>query len=291
MNSLPTVSVVVPAFNGEASIAACVRSLLAMEYPAGLFEIVVVDNASTDGTARILSSFAEQVKLLHEKKRGPAAARNQGVRHASGEVIAFTDSDCTVEKSWLRHLVAAITTSEVGIAGGRILSRRPHNRIEAFGEQIHDHEKAINLYKPPYVITMNWASPRAVLLQAGLFDETYLRCEDVDLSQRIFLLGYKLVYQSEAVVYHENENTLGGLFREGYQHGVWAVKCLKDSRDLTHGNGHRRLNLQSYKGIATNLAAAVKSERRVQALCQATFDVGKKCGKVAGSARFGYIDL
>jgi len=276
--------------NGESSIAACVRSLLAVDYPVELFEVVVVNNGSTDGTARILSSFAKQVKVLNEKKRGPAAARNTGIRAASNEIIAFTDCDCTAEASWLRNLTAALDSPKVGIIGGRIQAAKPCNRIEAFGDEIHDHEKAITVFKPPYAITMNWASPRKILLDAGLFDEDYLRCEDVDLSQKILRLGYKLVYQPDALIFHRNERTLFGLFREGYQHGVWAVKCLRDSRELTKKHGHRRLNIESYKAIATNLAAVV-GRRRMRAICQATFDLGKKCGKIVGSAKFGYFDL
>ena len=98
----------------------------------------------------------------------------------------------------------------VGIVGGRILSRQPANRIELFGEKIHDHQKAIEVYQPPYAISMNWASPRSVLLEESLFDETFLRCEDVDLSQRIEQAGYDLVYQHSAIVFHRNEHTLAG---------------------------------------------------------------------------------
>ena len=288
---LPLVSVVVPVFNGEETIEACIDSLLRLDYPATQLEVVVVDNRSKDRTPTILADYGERIVRAREAIRGPAAARNRGVRVAGGEIVAFTDADCTVDPGWLRQLIGPLSDPSVGIVGGRILSRRPCNAIERFGEIIHDHQKAIEVYKPPYAITMNWASPRRVLMDAGLFDEAYLRCEDVDLSQRILTLGHRIAYASEAVVYHRNEHSLAGLFREGYQHGVWAVWHNREHHDFNLQFGHRRLSLRSYRAIGTNLWAALRGERRPEALCQAIFDIGKKCGKITGSVRFGYIDL
>ena len=291
MDEIPTVSVVVPVLNGCRTIETCLKSLLAMDYPQDRFEIVVVNNGSTDRTTEILSHFRNKVKLLTEAKRGPSAARNQGIRGSSGNAIAFMDADCVADSAWLRNLVAPLQDDSVGIVGGRILSRRPCNSIEMFGEEIHDHQKAIEVYRPPYAITMNWASPRNVFIEAGLFDESFLRCEDVNLSQRITQRGYTLMYQHGAVVYHRNEDTFHGLFREGYQHGFWAVKNHRDHCTMNAEHGHRRINMHSYKVLSFNLLAAFSGTQRMKALCQATFDIGKKCGKVVGSCRFGFIDL
>ena len=288
---IPPVAVVVPVFNGRKTIEACLDSLLAQDYPREMLEIVVVDNASTDGTAQVLERYQDRIRLLSEQTKGPSAARNKGVREASSEVIAFIDADCVADIAWLRNLVEPLTDQAVGLCGGRILSRRPCNRIEEFGEQIHDHQKAIEVYKPPYAISMNWASPRRVLLEAGLFDEAFLRCEDVILSQRIDQLGYELAYQHSAIIFHRNENTLPGLFREGYKHGFWAVKSIREHREINRESGHRRVNLHSYKAIAASLMNALVGEQRIIAICQATFDIGKKVGKIIGSFRFGYIDL
>ena len=285
------VSVVVPVFNGQDTIAACLDSLLALDYAEEQLEIVVVNNASTDKTAEVLGAYTDRITLLMESTRGPSAARNRGVRAASGEIIPFTDADCVVDRHWLRHLMQPLQDNKVGIVGGRILSVRPCNAIERFGESIHDHQKAIEVFKPPYAITMNWLSPRQVLIDAGLFDESYLRCEDVDLSQRILLRYYTMVYQPEATIYHRNERSFGGLFLEGFKHGVWAVKHNKHHHADNMRHGHRRFNFQSYRDIGANLLATIHPERRLTAFFQATFDIGKNCGKAVGSFRFGYIDL
>lgn len=226
------VSVVVPVYNGRATIGDCLASLLEVDFPREAFEVLVVDNGSRDGTADLVARHGAAVRLLHESKRGPAAARNRGLREARGEVVAFTDADCVVERGWLRAITAPLADPTVGIAGGRILARRPCNDVERFGERIHDHHSAINVWKPPYAITMSWASRLAVLREVGLFDEDLRRVEDVDLSYRIVQAGYRVVYVPEAVVYHRNERTLWGLFAEGYAHGYHAIKVLRKHEEF-----------------------------------------------------------
>ncbi len=290
-----SVSIVVPVFNGGSTIASCLDSLLDLNFPPDRFEIVVVDNASTDDTLDILANYEGKVRLLSETTRGPAAARNTGVRQATGDIIAFTDADCTVDRDWLEHLTKPLNEDDIGIVGGEILSRRPSTGIEQFDETIHNHRMAIEVFRPPYAITMNWASPRQLLLDVDLFDESFVRCEDVDLSQRILQRGQRMVYQREAVVYHRNESTLPGLFREGFQHGVWAVKHNKQHHHTHRRSGHRRVNFQSFLEMGANFIASMDlgndSQRRLHARCQAIFDSGKKLGKIIGSVRFGYLDL
>src|SRR5947207_14011547 len=117
------VSVIVAAYNAQGTLRECLESLLQLDYPHSHLEVLCVDNASTDATARILARHDGRVRTLHEPRRGPAAARNTGVRHTGGEVVAFTDADCVVERAWLRHLVSPLRDPRVGVVGGRIRSR------------------------------------------------------------------------------------------------------------------------------------------------------------------------
>ena len=269
-------TVVVAAYNEAPTIAACVSSLLAMRIPGGPVEITVVDNGSTDGTRDALASFGKRIRVLTETTRGAGAARNCGIRAAHGPVVAFTDADCVVEPDWLARLIARLAEPAVGIVGGRILSLPGANRIARFGEVIHDHHEAIEVQEAPYVISMNWASRRDVLLEAGLFDESLLRGQDVDLSWRIRQAGYRLVYAPDAVVRHHNQHTVWGLAHEGYVHGRHAVGVGRK-----HGHGfdaHGGLT-STRRRLATGFRELARGPRRVDGLLRLLFDTGKAAGE------------
>jgi glycosyltransferase involved in cell wall biosynthesis len=225
--SMPRVSVIVPVYNGEHTIGDCVESIFGLSFPRNEVELLLIDNASSDGTPAIIDRYRDRAVILHERKRGPAAARNRGLLHATGDIVAFTDADCVVDRDWLSRLIAPLTDPVVGIVGGTILATAPCNAVEEFGERIHDHRMAIEVYSPPYAITMNWASRRSVLEEVGPFDEELLRCEDCDLAYRVVAAGYRIVHEPAAVVYHHTERSLVGLITEGYAHGYHSIPLLK----------------------------------------------------------------
>jgi GT2 family glycosyltransferase len=288
---LPSLSIIVAAYNAEDTIESCLQSILALDYPPTKVEIIVVDNASTDQTAAILSRYSRRLKILRETMRGPAAARNRGLFQAEGEVIAFTDADCIVDSRWARGLVAPLQGARVGIVGGKILAKVPYNRIEEFGNEIHDHQKIIEVYQPPYVITMNWASRLSVLQESGFFDERFLRCQDVDLSYRILQVGYLFRYVPGALVFHQNESTLAGLFHEGCLHGYYSVPVLKKHRQFLKQFKHRRVNLNDFLALGRGMVDCAFAKDRQRAMCNLSFNAGKRIGKISGSLRFGTLEL
>ncbi|MEO8576944.1 MAG: glycosyltransferase [Gemmatimonadales bacterium] len=272
---VPRVSVIVPIYNGERTIGECVESIFALSFPRDDFELLLIDNASTDGTRKILDLYNDRAVILHEAKRGPAAARNCGLRRAMGETVAFTDADCVVDRDWLARIIAPLKDAGVGIAGGMIRAIKPCNAVEEFGERIHDHQLAIEHYSPPYAITMNWASRRSVLEKAGPFDEELLRCEDCDLAYRIVAAGYRIVHEPAAVVYHRNERSLGGLIAEGYAHGYHSISLL---------NKHEEFVRAFVSGRERGRPAA-REPRPNESLYWKVFNFGKATGKAVASLR------
>lgn len=290
-HDLPAVSVVVAVYNAEGCVEQTIRSLLALAYPGDRMELIVVDNASTDGTARILAQFAGQIRVLKEPKPGRSYARNRGIAAASYDVVAFTDADCIAEPDWLRHLVAPLAAPRAGICGGKIVAMRPRTPIQEFGESLWCQDQAINVFKPPYAITANWASPKKVLLEAGGFDVAFERGEDVDLAYRVLQAGYSIVYSGNAVIRHRNPRSVRGLLKLGFQHGFYSVKVLKRHRQFLRQFGHRRIWLRSYRLLAANLMHSFRSNRDPARLYDAVFNLAKKAGKLSGSIRFGYLEL
>ncbi len=284
MSDSPRVSVVVPVRNAENTIADCLESILKLEYPAAAFEVVVAENASTDRTMTVLERYSHRVRIVHEPRRGSSAARNAGVRQARGALVAFTDADCTVHPAWLAKLVPQLADASVGLVGGSVLAQRPCNRVERYGEVIHDHERAITGTDPPYVLGGNCAARRETLQTVGGFDPAYPRSQDSDLSFRLHRAGYRLVFERDAIAYHRNESTLPGLFREGFQHGFWSVRLFKAHRPLL--NGRPLVSMRPYRELARKLARSVRGPERFEATCASAFLAGKRAGKIVGSVRF-----
>jgi glycosyltransferase involved in cell wall biosynthesis len=285
------VSVVVPVYNSKATIGECVRSLLNVDYPADLLELIFVDNGSSDDSLSILESFGDRVRILHESKRGAAAARNRGIREARFPIVALTDSDCRVDRNWLPPLVAGLADPEVGICGGAIRAWNPSDRMEVFGETIHDNGMSIHVYKPPSTASGNWASRRDVLIELGGFDEAFLRGEDSELSCRVHQAGLKMVYAPESIVYHRNENTLGGLFREGFHHGFHAIPLLEKHRELFLSFGYRPRYMGPYVQLWEHFKEYCSGSNPESSDCKLVFHAGKRLGRLAGSIKHEVLYL
>jgi len=100
---MPFITVIIPFFNAEQYIEKCIQSLLAQSYSQDSYEIIMINNNSTDASSAIVQRYPE-ITALEEKKQGSYAARNLGILRAKGEIIAFTDSDCVPHVDWLQHI-------------------------------------------------------------------------------------------------------------------------------------------------------------------------------------------
>lgn len=226
----PKLSVIVPVRNGASTITACLDALLAQDYPGPPPHLIVIDNDSTDTTPEILARYQDRVELLNEPKRGASAARNAGVRHASDELIAMTDADCIPNTDWLASLVeCARTHPQAALIGGCIIAADHCNTISRFAESFFDQRQAVEGYARPYVITANALARRSELLRVGLFNESFPRGQDVELSYRAHLRhNARLIYCQQAVVAHVNVNTLPRLIRKGLQHGASSAMIRRE---------------------------------------------------------------
>ena len=279
------VSVVVPACDAESTIERTVQSLLGQEYPLGRFEVIVVENGSRDRTPSLLSSHGSRIRVVHEKRKGAAAARNAGLRVASYPYIAFTDADCVPDSSWLRELMAyAARNPWADFIGGPIVAHQPRSRIERFSEWLWDQERALHA-QPPYAITANLLVRKALLFELGMFDEALLRGQDVDLSYRAHFRGARFGFADTAVVRHVNPRNLRQVFAKGLQHGHAVARLLeKYSRELGQTPWQRCLDGRRYASIGAHLAALARSawcrrpDLMSHSLFHAVFESGKQLG-------------
>jgi glycosyltransferase involved in cell wall biosynthesis len=137
-DQFPSVSIIVPVFNAQQTIVECIAALTKQDY-AGEFEILVVDNESTDQSHELAAAFSTPVKLLTERRPGASAARNTGIRDASYDLIAFIDADCIARPDWLSSL-SAVWQQGAGLrlVGGSIVAREPTNSIGKYIEFAFD---------------------------------------------------------------------------------------------------------------------------------------------------------
>ena len=119
LRSVPFVSIIVCTYNGAQKISKSLVSLFNQNYPKNKYEVIVVDDGSTDDTLAVVSKFPI-VLVKHEKNKGLAAARNTGLKKSHGELVICFDDDCTADKHWLSELVKAYKDNSVMGAGGLI---------------------------------------------------------------------------------------------------------------------------------------------------------------------------
>jgi glycosyltransferase involved in cell wall biosynthesis len=167
------ISIIVPFYNAERYIRECIAGLLTQDYPAAAYEIIMVDNNSTDASVEIVREHP-RVILLSEQKQGAYAARNRGLMKAEGAIVAFTDADCVPAQDWLRNIAATMRPPEVQlIIGSRSMGRRSLGLALLAA---HEHQQiafifARRLHELYYGHTNNMAVRREVFNRVGFFVE------------------------------------------------------------------------------------------------------------------------
>jgi glycosyltransferase involved in cell wall biosynthesis len=251
----PFVSVVVPAYNEDAGLRECLNALLCLDFPREMYEIIVVNNGSTDSTAAIIDSFP--VRRVDEDLRGAAHARNAGTRAARGEIIAFTDADCIADEKWLKELLRGIEHEDIGCFAGEFLPRPFKGIVD---EYVHNkmliHQETLLLYDPPVVAAGNAAYRRSVFDAIGFFDTSFDSGEDGDLSWRMQKqAGFRIQYNGAALVSHPHPSRMGEFLRRSYSVGKGVARFRMKHRGdfpelMTKRSSYGKLFLRSLLGSA-----------------------------------------
>ena len=221
MSDYPHISVIIPVHNAKDTLTLCLTSLAELDYPSDQLEILVVDNNSRDDSRAIIGQFP--VTCLEESIQTSYAARNKGVRAARGEILAFTDADCIVEKGWLKTLVKGFEDSTVGCCAGEILPYEPSSLVEVYQARQGRLSQKVTLNKDflPFPQTANAAYRREVFDQIGMFNFKLISGGDTDFAWRMQLqTDFKIRYYPEAVVYHKHRTSVKGLFKQCARYSI-----------------------------------------------------------------------
>lgn len=227
----PKISVIVLVWNGERFLDACLSALLSQAYAP--FEVIVVDNASTDASLTVVQKYASRVRVIRNRYNlGFAAGNNVGIKVADGDVVVLLNQDTVVQSGWLQAIAETFSDASVGIVGckglypdGRGLQHAGGivDSATAFTRHIGWGEADTGQYdlprEPDYVTGSAFAIHRRVLQRlAGLEEQFYPAFfEEIDYCYRARRLGFRVIYQPRAALYHYETTSLPA---DGLQRGL-----------------------------------------------------------------------
>jgi GT2 family glycosyltransferase len=267
MTAAPAASVVIPVFNGEETLGDLLAALKTQAGVPGLFEIIVVDNGSTDRTAEI--TRAHGALLLHQPVRGPSAARNLGLARAQSDIVLFTDADTVPSRRWLASLLAAFDDPEVVLATGPIYGWQPATGAERFASAHKGFTREQSAEHPlhPFAHGMNVAVRRKAALEIGGWDETMSSGEDVDFSIRLRKqFGAPIRFVDQAVLFHKHRRTDEALWKQARWHGAGHALVHQRHSDLLPWGGWQLIIALPMIGVLHAVAPLVVIGRHLR-LC------------------------
>lgn len=257
------ISVIICTYNRSESLKDTLKSIEALFIPKELqWELVIVDNNSTDDTKKVVEYFADSSKAkvgyVFESNQGLSFARNAGIRHAQGEIVAFTDDDVIVDKNWLCFIAGTFVEYNVDCVSGKILpiwlGERPDwltddllkvLAILDHGDRVHDFTGSTSERLP---FGANFSFKKEVFLRNGYFNEKLAPGEDQEMFQRLLAAGGKAIYNPDIVVHHKipPERLTKAYFRS------WHHKGGKVSAELEY---HSRVKLFGVPGYMVKQAS------------------------------------
>ena len=224
-------SVVIATHNRSDDLEDCIRSLLRMKRQP--LEIIAVDSSSLDNTRKLAETYPIQYISIREENR--QRARNIGLSKSKGDIVAFIDDDVVVDQDWCTNLLISYSDTRIGGVGGRVIpfgapidrlskiKRSETGKVYADGLILGNFDVVLpSLTEVDHLAGCNMSFRKDLLIKLGGFDENFIGSgfrDDTDTSLRIKKAGYKLIYQSKALVWHK---FLGRVFDEKWTY--WYVR-------------------------------------------------------------------
>lgn len=244
-------SVVIPVYNGAASILRCLDALAQQTVPPERYEIIVVDDGSRDQTPALVRAWAAQhprvtLRLERQANAGPAAARNRGAALAEGALLLFTDADCAPVPDWIEALSAPFAHVDEGgepVVGVKGVYRTDQTGltprfVQAEYEDRYDLMRG--LAQIDFIDTYSAAYRRDIFLAHGGFDESFptASVEDQEFSFRLARQGYRMVFEPAAQVLHLHDADLADYWRRKFYIGYWKALLLRQHPDRMVRDSH-----------------------------------------------------
>jgi GT2 family glycosyltransferase len=291
MDSPVKLSVVIPCYNGMATLADTLDALAVQEWSEP-WEVLIVDNGRNEGLPRMVERYAGKLPGLRivdaTARLGRNHACNAGVRAASGESVAFTDADDTVGPGWVRAMGEALAAHECVACR---VDLRKYNPEWLVSSRSGFQEKGIQTYHyPPYLPHAGGGTlgiRRSLFLELGGFGESWNCLEDTDFCWRLQLAGHSIQFVPDAVLHVRFRPTLKGIFRQARMYGRYNVLLYKEYRSRGMPQLSLRAGLQRWLTV-------VKSTRNIfskSGLAAWLWRLGWSYGRLQGSIQYKVLAL
>jgi glycosyltransferase involved in cell wall biosynthesis len=201
-SDIPFVSIIVPVRNAPGRIQTCIEALLDQTYPQDRYEIIVVDNGSTDNTPQVIQSYPVCM-LVENRGQSPYSARNRGLEYASGSLIALIDASCCPVPKWLACGVSSLLEEPADLVGGKItFTFSPEKTIGEIVDSLYNVQVKNYIENEKGTVTGNLFVRKSVVDAIGLFPERIRSGGDMFWTRRATDAGFKVVYASRAEVFY-----------------------------------------------------------------------------------------
>jgi mycofactocin glycosyltransferase len=224
--SLPTISIVIPVLDRAEELARCLDSIARVDYPAEKIEVIVVDDGSRDDSAQVARSRGALVVSSGGTRRGPAAARNVGAARATGELLAFIDSDCSASAGWLSELVPVFRGEKTAAVGGLVDGMCTASAVDRYEAMMSSLSLgARERFAGPgddtfYLPSCNLLVRRALFLSVKGFEDGMHVGEDVDLTWRLRDAGWTIAYLPAGRILHEHRSSVRSFMSRRFDYGT-----------------------------------------------------------------------
>ena len=223
---LPTVSIVIPVKDRADELQRCLDSLAKVSYPQEKIQLIVVDDGSSDDSSLVAQRSGALLVPSGGCGRGPAAARNVGARVATGDILAFIDSDCTASTGWLNELIPSFIDPATAAVGGLVDGMCSASEIDRYETVMSSLSLGLRERSGSggddtfYLPSCNLLVRRTAFLQANGFKDEMHVGEDVDLTWRLRDCGWTITYLPTGRVNHEHRSTVRSFMSRRFDYGT-----------------------------------------------------------------------
>lgn len=235
MNKYSFVSIVIPTKNEEVMIRNCLESLKQLNYPKNKFEIIISDGLSTDNTVKIAKSYG--AKVVRNETRTVSPGRNIGFQHSKGDLVAFSDADCIMDKDWLNNTVKYFENKDVAGVGGPNLGPKNESSfgkavrfLLSFGSLISGSVHVTDSKKIKTVKSIpgcNAIYKKEALEKVMPVDERLLTCDDTEMNYQLRERGYKLLYTPDVIVWHYRRDNPKKFWKQIYRYAIGRLQLAR----------------------------------------------------------------